>query len=589
MRTRRVLGTIAAVAISASVFFACNALLTVDANPTTIVVDAASTPDAIAAPDVIAAPDAATDDTASDDAATTDAPEVNDAEASVDALAPPPCPAIQVRMLPDLSGPLADVGVPYYWGQIDSFREINANGGIGAVNGKGGCMIEWQTHDMKYDTTLAQGFYDGWKASPDWKDVVALFDLGSNIALALGPHEAQDHKLAINTAYNGAIASPIPIDIQEQVPEVETDFSELTFSTEFKSPGYAFNFFPGTDYSTGIRIAMFHIKSLGGKRVGFFHNSAAYGIGPIPAGRTYAKKLGLDIGRDQIVENTENQATYDSKVLAYFQAEKNHAAAAMPPGSYAMVDWAWGGNTTKTMAQLGLSIAKMNQQLGLNVQVILNNYGFDENLYGLYGCGAACVDTVHGIMPSLPYGDLRAPEMVKVMAQHDKWRTIDAQNAAAACSDAGGSAEAGTAEAGTAETGTADASTGEAGAGEAGTAEAGTAETGTADAGSCAEAGVPVSYRNVRYVQGYLSIFIFRVAAERVLAKGLPINADNMKAALETFQNLDTGGLTDKLTFTAMDHRPQSTESIYKLSNAGALVYEQPDRTIFLENSWLGW
>ncbi len=283
-----------------------------------------------------------------------------------------PCSSIKVRMLPDLTGPLGDVGVPIYWGQIDSFREINANGGIGAVNGKGGCMIEWETHDMKYDTTLAQGFYNGWKARPDWADVVALFDLGSNIALALGPQEAQDHKVAINVAYNGAIASPIPIDIQEQVPEVESDFSELTFSSQFKSPGYPFNFFPGTDYSTGIRIAMFHIKSLGGKRVGFFHNSVAYGTGPIPAGRTYAKKLGLDIGRDQIVENTENQATYDSKVLTYFQAEQAHAAAAMPPGSYAMVDWVWGGNTTKTMAQLALAIDKMNKKLGLKVQVILN-------------------------------------------------------------------------------------------------------------------------------------------------------------------------------------------------------------------------
>ncbi len=394
MRTSSLLATIAAVAISASVLFECTAFLTVDANPSLITVDAATTPDAIAAPDG-ATDDGATDDStpdvATDDAAAADAVGATDAEASVDA-PPPRCPPVKVRMLPDLSGPLADVGVPYYWGQIDSFREINAKGGIGAVSGKGGCMIEWETGDMKYNTPLAQMFYDGWKARADWKDVVALFDLGSNIALALGPQEAQDHKLAINTAYNGAIASPIPIDIQQQVPEVETDFSELTFSTEFKSPGYAFNFFPGTDYSTGIRIAMFHIKSLGGKRVGFFHNSAAYGTGPIPAGRTYAKKLGLDIGRDQVVENTENQATYDSKVLAYFQAEKDHAAAVMPPGSYAMVDWAWGGNTTKTMAQLALSIAKMNKQLGLNVQVILNNYGFDENLYGLYGCGAACVD-----------------------------------------------------------------------------------------------------------------------------------------------------------------------------------------------------
>src|SRR5258708_28075615 len=133
------------------------------------------------------------------------------------------------------------------------------------------------------------------------------------------------------------------------------------------------------------------------------------------------------------------------------------------------------------MDQLALSIAKMNKQLGLNVQVILNNYRFDENLYGLYGCGAACVDSVHGIMPSLPYGDVRAPEMAKVTALHDKWRMIDAQNAAAACSDAGGTADAGTAETGTADAaGTAENSTAEA------STEAGTPHAGPSAARSCA-------------------------------------------------------------------------------------------------------
>jgi branched-chain amino acid transport system substrate-binding protein len=141
----------------------------------------------------------------------------------------------------------------------------------------------------------------------------------------------------------------------------------------------------------------------------------------------------------------------------------------------------------------------------------------------------------------VPYGDLRETEMAKVMQQHDKWRAIDQQNAAGA------------------------------------------------DGGASGNARAPVSYRNVRYVQGYVSALMFRIAAERVLANGQKITGDTLKAALETFRNVETGGLTDKLTFTPTDHRGQSTESIYKISSTGSLVYEPPDRRIFLENSWLGW
>jgi branched-chain amino acid transport system substrate-binding protein len=172
------------------------------------------------------------------------------------------------------------------------------------------------------------------------------------------------------------------------------------------------------------------------------------------------------------------------------------------------------------------AIDAMNEELGLTVQLIVNNWGFDENLPSL--CGKACVERVHGIMPFVAYGDGRASEMAKVMALHDKWRAVDASGEGNAV------------------------------------------------------------YRNVRYVQGYVNVMLLRSAAERVIKQGKRVTGPNLKEALESAEAVDTGGLTGELTFTPTDHRPQSTESIYKLDAAGKLVLEG-QRTITMQQSWLGW
>lgn len=50
-------------------------------------------------------------------------------------------------------------------------------------------------------------------------------------------------------------------------------------------------------------------------------------------------------------------------------------------------------------------------------------------------------------------------------------------------------------------------------------------------------------YQNVPYIQGFLSAMLYTESARRVLAEGKELTAQNMKAALNTIENYDTGGL----------------------------------------------
>lgn len=426
--------------------------------------------------------------------------------------------SIKIKILYDATGGTSDVSVPFFKGQLDLIREINEHGGIH------GCPIEYEAQDYGYVPATALAIYNRWQADPSWPDVAAILGWGSSDSLLLAPRVREDRKPFLSASYFGGLAAAEPVVHDEDIPELSpSTFDEVSFPQRFKSDGFPYNFFAGTDYSTGARIAMFQVNVLGGKRVGFFYCSADYCKGPIPAARQYARAQGLLLGRDLTLELTDTQATFNAKVLDYFMQEQ---ARAMEDSSYTMVDWVWGGNTTKTTAYMAKAIAAMNQALGLEVQLIVNNWGFDENLPSL--CGKACVDRVYGIMPFVAYGDGRASEMPTVMALHDKWRAVDASRDGNA------------------------------------------------------------TYRNVRYVQGYVNVLLLRRAAEQVIEQGKPVDGPNLKAALESFQGLDTGGLTAELTFTPTDHRPQSTESIYKLDGVGKLVLEA-QRTITMQASWLGW
>lgn len=429
--------------------------------------------------------------------------------------------SIEIRMLYDTYGATKDVGPSWFKGSMDHINFINANGGVR------GCRLEVDAKDYGYSTADATKYYEEWRNSPKWNSVVAILGWGSSDSLLLAPRVRDDRKPFLSASYFGSLAAPQPVEHNESVPELSpATFTEQSFNQSFKSDGFGFNFFAGTDYSTGARIAMFHVKSQGGKRVGFFHCSADYCKGPLPAARAHAKKEGLALGRDLILElSMQDQTTYNNAVLQYFQQE---LAQKMNTPSYEIVDWVWGGNTTATTAMMAKAIDAANRQLSLNVQMVVNNWGFDEQLFALCGPNGInnpCFNVVNGIMPFVAYGDNRAGDMAKVVMLHDTSRTADEMGA---------------------------------------------------------------TYRNVRYVQGYVNVLMLKLGLERVIERGDEITGENLKTALETFRGVSTGGLTDPLTFKPDDHRPQSSESIYKFDAQGKLVLVS-QRNIALEATWLGW
>jgi Periplasmic binding protein len=434
---------------------------------------------------------------------------------------------VPVRVLEDAGGPFDAFEQPFVAGVTDYLRELDATGGLR------GCAVELDRQDAGYDVARAQQIYDGWKGRADWGGVAAIFTASTSATLQLAPQTTLDRKPLVSGSYLGALASPLPVSWKVDVPEVGPTFEESAFPSEIESVGYPYTFFTGTDYSTGGRVAMFHVKSLGGQRVGFVHCSIVFCTGPLAALRTYAGELGLPIGRELTLELDDPQEAYDRSVLTYFEQELARRDA---DPAYVPVDWLWMGNTTLTTARLARAVARANTALGLHVQIMVNSRGIDENLHA--ACGPDCADLVHGVLPSAFYGDLgRGPEMTKVMALHDKWRQLDLE-----ASRRDGQA-----------------------------------------------APPRASYADVNYVQGYASALAFRVAAELVLDRGLPITGKNLKEALESFQNVETGGLTDRLSFRPDDHRPQSAVTVYKLAPNGALVTERSASAISLQNGWLGW
>jgi len=426
---------------------------------------------------------------------------------------------IKIKMLVDLNGPTGDLGMPWFKANMDLKRETNDKGGIL------GCPLDIDVVDYGYNPDAARASYERWRTQSDWEATSAVFGWGSPDTLLLGSFVKEDHKPFLSGSYISEVAAPKEIMHAEDVPELLSTYVEGKFPKQFKSPGYAYNFFAGTDYSTGARVAMFYAKSAGATRIGFFRCSLSrYCTDPLDAARLQAKAQGLELGRDLVLElsgPTVTQQQFDDAVLAYFTEEKS----ASRPAGYKPVDWVWGGNTTTTTAMMAKAIAKANTALGMRVQLIVNNFGFNEILF--QKCGQDCVGTVHGIMPHAAYGDTRAPDMATVTALHDKWRVIDGDDV--------------------------------------------------------------TLHRNAMYVLGYVNFIMFKKAAERVIKLGKDVTGENIKDALETFNAEPMGELTAPISFTPEDHRPQGTESIYGFDSTGKLIADGSPRPIQMMDDWKGW
>jgi branched-chain amino acid transport system substrate-binding protein len=87
------------------------------------------------------------------------------------------------------------------------------------------------------------------------------------------------------------------------------------------------------------------------------------------------------------------------------------------------------------------------------------------------------------------------------------------------------------------------------------------------------------------YVRGWATASVWIEALSRADQAG-NLTGEGVKAALETFRDLDMGGLTSPITYSATDHRPSTRTPVYVVKG-GKLVkvkeYDMPRRP-----DWLG-
>jgi branched-chain amino acid transport system substrate-binding protein len=157
----------------------------------------------------------------------------------------------------------------------------------------------------------------------------------------------------------------------------------------------------------------------------------------------------------------------------------------------------------------------------------LPNAKLIANLYGFdERCGTDCAGNAYVVMSFAAFGETTRPGMSEVVRIHEKWRMLDGHE--------------------------------------------------------------PSRFRNVRYVQGFVSFLMFQKGVENVINQGKEINGRNLKEALEAFDRLDVGGLTAPISFSTDDHRPTDRTRIYSVNEFGRFKFEGEVK-VTLQNDWLGW
>jgi branched-chain amino acid transport system substrate-binding protein len=144
---------------------------------------------------------------------------------------------------------------------------------------------------------------------------------------------------------------------------------------------------------------MRYAKENGAKKVCFIYPDHPYGKNPIPAGKDFAKKMGLEIGPDISVALNATDATSQLLQMKEFGP-----------------DFAWIGGTTASTAVIIKDAAKLE----LPTKFIVNTWGIDENLARL--AGAAADGRTMGFIVVRPFGyDIPASAEIKKVAGDNKY------------------------------------------------------------------------------------------------------------------------------------------------------------------------
>ena len=272
---------------------------------------------------------------------------------------------IKWGVLIDLSGPTSDWGKNQVKGQLDAMRWVNEHGGI---NGKDLKLI---VIDDGYKVPRGVA---GYNRLVDSEKVIGLYVQSTGTTMTLAKKIVADGVATIAASFTSKFQNPK------------------------KTP---FSFFVSPSYGTMGRIALKWIRDTWkdksrNPKICYLYPDNKYGRDILNVCKDYAKKIGVDVGPDQVINWPTKDATVQLMNMKRYDPD------------YAFI--------TST-AMNGAVILKNAKSLGLRTKFISNIRNFEETLISLSG-GAA--EGSYGVHPISPYG-APVPGMKKVVESHEKW------------------------------------------------------------------------------------------------------------------------------------------------------------------------
>jgi len=272
---------------------------------------------------------------------------------------------IKWGVLIDLSGPTSDWGKNQVKGQLDAMRWVNENGGI---NGK---ELKLIVVDDGYKVPRGVA---GYNRLVDSEKVLGLYIQSTGTTMTLAKKIVADGVATIAASFIAVVQDPAK---------------------------FPFSYYVSPSYNAMGRIALKWIKdnwkdNSRNPKICYLYPDNKYGRCILATTKDYAKKIGVDVGPDQVI----NWPTKDATVQLTNMTRYN------PDFAY----------ITST-AMNGAVILKNAKALGIKTKFISNIRNFEETLITLSG-GAA--EGTYGVHPIAPYG-APVPGMKKVVESHEKW------------------------------------------------------------------------------------------------------------------------------------------------------------------------
>ncbi len=272
---------------------------------------------------------------------------------------------IKWGVLIDLSGPTSDWGKNQVKGQLDAMRWINEHGGI---NGK---ELKLIVIDDGYKVPRGVA---GYNRLVDSEKVPGLYIQSTGTSMTLAKKIVADGIVTTAAAFYGFFQDPAK---------------------------FPYSFFMSPSYNDMARISLKWVRTTWKDpsrkpKICFIYPDNGYGRAILKTSKDYAKKIGVEVGPDQIVDWPTKDATVQLTNMSRYNP-----------------DYAYLTSTAMNAAV----ILKNAKALGLKTKFISNIRSFEETLITLSG-GAS--EGSYGVQPIAPYG-ADVPGMKKIVEAHEKW------------------------------------------------------------------------------------------------------------------------------------------------------------------------